>query len=409
MIGITYDITDRKNAEAERLEIQRQLLHAQKLESLGILAGGIAHDFNNLLTVMLGQGNFALKRLPAESPLRGNLQEALQAARRAADLTRQMLAYSGKGSFILEQVDLCALIEENARLFRSVVPRTIAMDLSLAQDLPRIRADRGQIQQVAMNLISNATEAIGQASGTITLTASLGTFDEGALSRNRAAHVTPGRFVCLTVTDTGCGMDAAAKTRLFDPFFTTKFTGRGLGMAVVLGVVKRHKGAILVDSTPGEGTTIQVLFPVAEGALKEQEAEAGALSLQAEAADGSLGKFVLLVDDEQAVRNLCKSMLESLGYEVLAAADGQEAVAVFRKHAEDIGCVLLDVSMPRMDGRRALAALKGIQPGVKAVLMSGYGETEATASLHGSKAEGFLQKPFGIEDLKSVLRQVSPK
>lgn len=400
--GMLTDITARKQAEAETLQMQQQLFHAQKLESLGILAGGIAHDFNNLLTVVLGQGNYVLKRLPAASALRENLDEALFAARRAADLTRQMLAYSGKGIFTLEQVDLGALVKENVRLLRSIVPKTITMDLELASELPCIQADRSQIQQVVMNLITNGSEAIGDEPGLITLATSVQSFDEATLRRNWLEKTPPpGSFVCLTVTDTGCGMDPATLARLFDPFFTTKFTGRGLGMSVVMGVVKGHNGAILVESTLDVGTTVHILFPLARGVTA-----AAAKMPQAKAAPAPLGGTVLVVDDEPPLRELCKVMLESMGMKVLTAGDGQEALEIFRAKSADITCVLLDIAMPKMDGRKALASLHRMQPGVKVILTSGYGDTGAGTYPEGYGPVAFLQKPFAFEDLEAVLQKI---
>src|SRR5208283_66708 len=257
------DITERKRLETERVELQRQLLHIQKLESLGVLAGGIAHDFNNLLMAVHGNLELARVDLPDSSPGRVSLERALHATRRAADLTRAMLAYSGRGRFEVSLVDLNNLVRENADLFRSAVARNLTLNLSLA-DLPAlIEADTGQVQQVIMNLITNASEAISDGPGEIRITTALRQHDAAFLGSSRTIEKPlPGLYACLEVTDSGSGMDEATLQRLFDPFFTTKFTGRGLGMSAVLGIVRGHNGAIMVQSVQGSGTTVSVLFPV---------------------------------------------------------------------------------------------------------------------------------------------------
>src|SRR3990170_4789992 len=267
---LEQQIAWRKKAEQESLELERRLLHAQKLESLGVLAGGIAHDFNNLLMAILGNLDLALRKLSPLSPAGTNIQNALQAVHRGADLTRQMLAYSGKGQFVVKNIDLSELVEENAHLFRTSMAKTAALNLRLNRDLPLVEADPGQITQVIMNLITNASEAVGEKAGVIALSTGIQECDEAYLSRSRLEERPPaGRFVYLEVSDTGSGMDEETQQKLFDPFFTTKFTGRGLGMSAVLGIMRGHKGAILVDSVVGKGTTIRVLFPVSETAQPE--------------------------------------------------------------------------------------------------------------------------------------------
>ena len=263
--GVDRDITERTRAEAERLEMERRLLHAQKLESLGILAGGIAHDFNNLLMAVIGNLDLALLDLSPISAARPYIDRALQATRRGADLTRQMLAYSGKGRFVITRMDLSELVRENTNFFRTAISRTVSMNLCLTGECSAIEADAGQVQQVIMNLITNASEAIGEKAGVITLTTGVEAFDAAYLSTSRLSEKPPaGRFAYVEVSDTGCGMADETKQRLFDPFFTTKFTGRGLGMSAVLGIVQGHKGAVMVQSAVGHGSTIRVLFPAAE-------------------------------------------------------------------------------------------------------------------------------------------------
>jgi nitrogen-specific signal transduction histidine kinase/CheY-like chemotaxis protein len=401
---IDIDLTDRKRSEQERLELERRLLHAQKLESLGVLAGGVAHDFNNLLMAVLGNLDLALRKVPPDSPARLNIEQSAQAARRATDLTRQMLAYSGKGSFIVKAMDLSELVEENTHLFRSSVARTATLDVRLGRSLPSIEADAGQVQQVIMNLITNASEAIGDASGRIIITTGEQECDARSLKQSRNADAPPpGRFVYLEVSDTGCGMDEQTMQRLFDPFFTTKSPGRGLGMSAILGIVRGHRGAIFVESSPGRGTTIRILFPALAGRRAESSAPATVRTAEAEAPAVS-GK-VLVVDDEEIVRMVCRDMVEALGLSVLTAVDGREAVDIFTKHADEIAVVILDLSMPNMDGMAAFQELVRLRPGVRVILSSGYDELDSIKRLSGQGLAGFIQKPYSLQNLSEALEK----
>ncbi len=403
------DITERKRAESERLEMEKRLLHAQKLESLGILAGGIAHDFNNLLMAMLANLDLALQDTGVGSSSRRGVEEAAKAARRAADLTRQMLAYSGKGKFIYTRVDVGALVRENAGLFEVVVPRAISMHVEIADDLPVVEADVGQVQQVIMNLITNAAEAIGENEGRIELRVRVRECDEEYLSRTRLEErAKPGRYVGLEFSDRGCGWAEGTQARLFAPFSTTMYMGRGRGMAAALGIVKAHHGALIVNSVVGEGTRIEVLFPACE---EGEEAGTGT-GTAGEAGEASergkevvFGGKVLVVDDEAAVRDICRIMLESMGFSVLMAADGEEAIRVFRERSGEIVCVILDMSMPWLDGRRTLEELRRIRPEARVLLSSGHGEQEAMELLEAKKV-GFIQKPYMSGDLRRALGQL---
>ena len=401
---IDIDITDRKQAEQERLELERRLLHAQKLESLGILAGGIAHDFNNLLMAVLGNLDLALRKISPVSPARGNIEQSAQAARRATDLTRQMLAYSGKGRFLVKAMDLSELVEENTHLFRASVARTATLDIRLDRSLPSIEADVGQVQQVIMNLITNASEAIGDSSGRITIATGVQVCDAQCLKLSRIEDVPPaGRFVYLEVSDTGCGMDEQTQQRLFDPFFTTKAPGRGLGMSAILGIVRGHGGAIFVESGPGRGTSIRILFPALEEARPESGATAGEFA--AEAGGPAVSGTVLVVDDEEIVRIVCREMVEAMGLPVLTAVDGRDAVNVFTRHADSISHVILDLSMPNMDGMAAFTELVRIKPGVKIIMSSGYDEQESLQRLSGRGLAGFIQKPYSLKNLRDALEK----
>jgi signal transduction histidine kinase len=399
---LEQEITGRRKAEQERLEMERRLLHAQKLESLGILAGGIAHDFNNLLMAVLGNLDLALRKLSPVSPARLNIEHSAQAASRAADLTRQMLAYSGKGSFVVKPMDLSELVEENAHLFRSSVARTTELRVRLDRSVPAIDADAGQVQQVIMNLITNASEAIGDGMGMITLATGVQDCDSQCLKRSRIEDVPDaGRFVYLEVSDNGCGMDEQTLQRLFDPFFTTKAMGRGLGMSAILGIVRGHRGAIFVESTAGSGSTIRVLFPVSQRTLAVNDGPAGETAR--EAAESVAGGTVLVVDDEEIVRNVCKEMVESFGLTVLTAVDGRDAVEVFTKHADAISLILLDLSMPNMDGMTAFKELTRIKPGAKVLLCSGFDEQDSLQHFSGEELAGFIQKPYSLKNLREAL------
>jgi len=386
--AIVRDVTERKAAEAERLELERRLLHAQKLESLGVLAGGIAHDFNNLLMAMLGNLELAVREISPASPARPRLDAVDRAARRAAELTRQMLAYSGRGRFMIDRLDLNGLVEESVHLLRASTPATLTLNLRLDYAIPAIEADAGQIQQVIANLAVNASEAIGNESGTITLSTGVLDCDASYLRRSRLDEMPPGRYVYFEVADTGCGMDEQTQKQMFEPFFTTKFTGRGLGMAAVLGIVRGHRGAILLDSALGKGAVVRVLFPVAEAAPRP----AGAGT-------------ILVADDEDMVLQLCTATLESLGFSVLTAMDGKEAVEMVRRHGAVIRAILLDLTMPNLDGVAVLEEILCLQPGAKVILSSRYDEAEATRCIPKDRLAGFIRKPFGLEQLRCTLQR----
>lgn len=403
MTEFAKDITARKRAEAGRITLERRLLHAQKLESLGVLAGGIAHDFNNLLMAIHGNLDLALLDLPDDSDVRPVIERAMAASRRAADLTHQMLAYSGKGHFMLSRLDLSRLVHENAILLRASFPRTVTLRLDTPSGLPPIRADAGQIQQIVMNLITNAYEAIGTNSGEVTLTTGVQDCDEACLSRNRVEESPePGRFVFMEVSDTGRGMDSETLGRLFDPFFTTKFAGRGLGMSAVLGIVRGHKGAIFVESTPGVGTKIRVLFPVIQAEPSTEAVRPSSTEFLQTARSGT----ILVVDDEEIVRHLCKEFVQHLGFQAVEAANGLEAMHIFRSHHRELCCVILDLNMPHRDGVNTFAEMRRINSQVPVILCSGYTEEEATRRFTGKGLAGFIQKPYRFQTLKELLDHV---
>jgi PAS domain S-box-containing protein len=403
VLGVATDITARVRSEQARLALERQLLHAQKLESLGVMAGGIAHDFNNLLMVIMGNAEIALEQFPGGSPLARHLELVVRAATQAADLTRQMLAYAGMGQFSVAPVDLNQIVQENVHLLGVAASRNVTLRLDLAAELPPIQGDAAQLQQLTMNLVTNAAEAVGTGPGTVTLRTGLRDLGAEALSRSRVeAKPAPGRFVCLEVADTGCGMDPETLERLFDPFFTTKFTGRGLGMAAALGIVSGHGGAIFIDSVPGAGTVIQVLLPGSD----RPGAAPVASSTDLAAARPRLSGTVLVVDDEAAVRDTCTAMLEKLGLRVLSAGDGEAAVRLYRERGGEIHAVLLDLTMPRMGGLACLEALQGIREDVKVILASGFSSEEISGRVGGRCLAGMLQKPYQFSQLAGELARV---
>ncbi|MFC1734470.1 response regulator [Candidatus Hydrogenedentota bacterium] len=401
ILETSRDITERKNAEEERQKLETQIQHAQKLESLGVLAGGIAHDFNNLLMGILGNADLALQNLSSVSPIRGNVKDIEKASIRAADLCKQMLAYSGRGQFVIEALDLSELTEEMSHMLEVSISKKAVLKYDFAGELPPIEADATQMRQIVINLITNASEAIGDKSGVISIRTGVIDCDKAYLSETYLDEdLAEGPYTYFEVSDTGSGMDEETKAKLFDPFFTTKFTGRGLGLSAVLGIVRGHKGAIKVYSETGKGTTFKVLFP----ARMDQTAR----SILAEKERNETGwrgnGTVLLVDDDETVRDVGKMMLESMGLTALTAADGREAVALFGERAEDIDCVVLDLTMPHMDGEEAFRELRRIRSDIRVVLSSGYNEQDVTQRFVGKGVAGFVQKPYRSEDLREKLQ-----
>jgi len=400
VLALMQDMTERKQAEEGRRVMEAQMQQAQKLESLGILAGGIAHDFNNLLMAILGHADLALAEMPAEAPAREDVREIEHAAHRAAELCRQMLAYAGKGRFAVEPLDLSRLVHEMTHLLQVSISKKALLRGQFAEGLPAMEADPSQVRQVVMNLVINASEAIGDNEGVIAINTGVLACDGAALRSSQMAEVpAAGTYVYVEVADTGCGMDAETRARIFDPFFTTKFTGRGLGLAAVLGIMRTHKGAVQVDSEPGRGTTFRVLFPVSCRTVPESVAGAAVELWQGSGT-------ILVVDDEESVREVAVAFVERSGLRALMASDGREAVRLFQEHASEIGCVVLDLTMPHMDGEETYRELRRIRPDVRVLLASGYSEEEINRRFAGQQLAGFIEKPYQMSTLNAKLREV---
>jgi PAS domain S-box-containing protein len=388
----------------ERKQFEEQLRHTQKLESLGVLAGGVAHDFNNLLTGILGNASLALESVSSHHPVRGLLLDVVGASERAAHLTRQLLAYAGKGRFIIEPLDLSVLVREIGGLIETSIPKNVQLRLELNYDLPLIQADASQMQQVVMNLVINGAEAVApDENGTVLVTTGVQNADKEYLkwTFGDSFELEDGKYVSLEVHDTGSGMDKATLSRIFDPFFSTKFTGRGLGLAAVQGIVRGHKGAIKVYSSPGEGTIFKILFPATDGSVSPRKPIV--------AQHVARNELVLVIDDEEIIRRTAKSMLERYGYTVVLAENGKEGVELFKVLAEKISVTLLDMTMPAMSGEEAFSRLKAIKPDVKVILSSGYNEVEVVRRFTGKGLAGFIQKPYSsaalAEKVSSVLQE----
>ena len=420
-------MTERDTVTRALEESRVKLQQAQQLESLGLLAGGIAHDFNNLLTGVLGSASLARQQIlaecsstappgelaarssstramPARHPAAIHLKEIERSAERAADLCQQMLAYAGQGRFQSQPLDLSAIVRDTIGVLSRSINHQIIVASELPTYLPAVDADATQIRQVVMNLLLNASEAIKDDPGTIRVTTSMTYADRATLA---TAHLGPeldsGRYVSLTIADTGHGMSADTLSRIFDPFFTTKFTGRGLGLAAVLGIVRSHGGALWVTSQPGEGTTFRLLLPAtnAPAILPAAPTPAPAKT------HGWRGTGVgLIVDDEASVRAVATRMLTACGLTTLTAASGEEAVSLLEANAGAIAIVLLDLTMPKMNGEETYRRMRAIDRSVPVLLMSGYTEQEASTQFGGQGTSGFIQKPFRLDEMKEAVRRV---
>ncbi len=399
---IASDITALKRADEERQNLEAAIRKTQKLESLGVLAGGIAHDFNNLLMAILGNADLAQMELSPLSPAHDRIEDIITSARRAADLCKQMLAYSGRGKFVIEALSLTEIVEEMFHMLEVSISKKAVLKYNFAANIPAVRADATQIRQIILNLITNASEAIGDRSGVISINTGAMDCDRNYLSESYLDENLPeGLYSFFEVADTGCGMTDETKEKLFDPFYTTKFTGRGLGLSAVLGIVRGHNGAIKIYSELNKGTAIKVLFPAVDEPTQKIKP-----SDQCEEDTWRGSGTILLVDDEESILAVGKRYLEKKGFNVLIAQDGRVGLELFRKHAEEIVCVILDLTMPHLDGEETFREMRRIKRGVRVIMSSGYNEQDIFQRLPGKGLAGFIQKPYQSRDLWIKLREV---
>ncbi len=407
LIVSVRDIADRRQTEDERLRYERRLQQSQRLESLGLLAGGIAHDFNNLLMAIIGNIDLALQKIPANSAVGDELKEAARAAKRTADLVQQMLAYSGKGHFHVKPLQLDTAIRETMPMLQGSVLRNAQVQIAGPATLPAILADETQIHQVIMNLVINAAEAMEGRPGKLSVIAE--TLEASADKPIRVwPHdvLPPGRYVYLEVTDRGAGIEPGLLDKIFDPFFSTKFMGRGLGLAAVLGIVRGHNGAIQVESQLGRGTTFRVFFPVHEASNAPQAA-----SSPAEEPTERItwnGETVLVVDDEATVRETATKLLKHLGLHVICAESGEAALHLYQEQAGRVRAIILDLTMPGLDGTETYTALRQLDPAVPVIISSGYAEEDVLLRFEGVGPKVFIQKPYTLKNLRAVVTRILP-
>lgn len=395
----------------ERLDIEHKMLEAQKLESLGLMAAGVAHDFNNLLQAILGNMELAAREVPPASSPHEHISSAMTSGRQAAKLTGMMLTYLGKGCIAKKRLNLNDLIRKNSEIFGTSVSAVVSLGLALSEYPVEIVADEAQMQQIIMNLITNAAESIDKKSGFVGIKTGVRLCDRAFLADSLLNEKPePGHYVFLEVSDNGCGMSEEIIKRLFDPFFTTKFTGRGLGMSAVLGIIRSHNGALLVESKPGEGTTFKVFFPAAEAVLPlvVVDNDKSDLSDQSDQSDqsGTPQPLALVVDDEKSVLKTCAKMVKLCGFNVITAVDGVDAVSKFREQADEIALVLMDLTMPNTDGIEAMNEIRTIRPDARVILSSGFHEDELSRHITASAPSGFIRKPYSMSEIETELQRV---
>jgi PAS domain S-box-containing protein len=402
VIGVALDITARAHAVREQEKMERKLLEVQKLESLGVLAGGVAHDFNNLLTAILGHTGLVRLALGDTSPILGSLGQIEQASQTAASLCQQLLAYAGRGQLNSAPVELSALVRDTTDLLRVSAGNQVRLQFALAADLLLIHADAAQIRQILLNLVLNAAESVGSREGLIKVATLRQRFDQPVPGPGPGLELAPGDYVCLEVADNGPGLDAGTQQRVFDPFFSTKGPGRGLGLAAARGIMRSHHGTLLLASQPGHGTRFTLVFPpdVRPADPVKNDAAAG----RTWRGSGS----VLVVDDEEAVRSTAAQMIAYFGYEVTQAASGQQALDLARQRPNPFDLVLLDLTMPGMDGYATFTALRQLRPDQRIVIFSGYSAQDTRRRFAGQNLDGFLQKPFSTETLREILSRIHP-
>lgn len=393
------DISDLKRAEQHKLKMEQQLQQAHKMESLGVLTGGIAHDFNNILAVIICNCSLALQRPQLAGEL---IPEIETAAQRAAELCRQMLAYAGKTQFFMKQVNVSALLNDMLKMLRSTISQNVVIKPLLPADIPAIKADAAQIRQVIMNLIINAAEAIGEAHGEIGVSLTKNEIRPEHPEKDHLGKlIPPDWYICLEITDNGCGMDDDTKKRIFEPFYSTKFTGRGLGMSENLGIITAHKGAMQIVSQPGHGSSFKVYLPVQTSDTARESLLQQAIP-SAWQGDGT----ILLVEDEPQLMMVAKNLMKALGFTVFEATNGREALELYLKNTQYIRLVVTDVGMPVMDGYELFRELKKITPELPIIISSGFGDVDVTSRITGGEIAGLLSKPYRFDQLRDVLKSV---
>lgn len=399
VVTVVSDITARRVTEERRRELEAKMLQAQKLESLGVLAGGIAHDFNNLLVGILGNADLALEEIVYGAPGRKSIENIKQSALRAADLTNQMLAYSGRGSFVVKPLEINSLVSGMSQLLTTTLSQKTQLRFDLGRNLPALEGDETQLRQVVMNLVSNAAAAMADTPGVIRLRTYRQTWSQSDLNKVQIGdHLSPGNYLVLEVKDSGCGMDEERMGKIFEPFFTTKFVGRGLGLAAVSGIVRSHGGGIRVTSKPGKGSTFRVLLPGDASRPQDDPIRPAPFSKGPEPAT------ILVVDDEPGIRDVVRQMLECNGFSVVTAENGVIAIEKYRSQPEKIQAVIMDMAMPDLDGKAVYHRLRAIREDVKIILSSGYAGLD-DASTAGLKLAGILLKPYKMEALIELLNK----
>jgi PAS domain S-box-containing protein len=400
IVAVTSDITERKREEAEREAIQLQRRESQKWESLGVLAGGVAHDFNNILTVVLGSANLARRGLPVNSPAVAYLEQIESSCRRAADICQQMLAYAGRNQTGSVRYDVSQLVRESIPLLQEPAkPANLRYELD--HRLPLAVIDAGQVRRVLVSLVANAAESYGGKSGEVIVQTTAVEFGENANHAAFQLAPAPGQYVCLAVTDRGSGISDEVRSRMFDPFYSTKFTGRGLGLAAVLGIVRAHRGALSVESAVGQGTRVCTYWP-APVEVVPSVSSTGITEMETQTATA------IVIDDEMFVREVTASALEELGLRPVLAGDGSNGIALFLRHRDTIQIAVIDVVMPGISGEQVLRSLRGFAPELPAILVSGFTDSRAFATELNERTL-FLQKPFHPEELMATVRKLLPQ
>jgi PAS domain S-box-containing protein len=403
-VGLARDITDRKRAEQERHSLERRMQETQKLESLGVLAGGIAHDFNNLLVGVLSNAELALGELgpaPSSEGIRARIRDVRSAALHAAELTNQMLAYSGRGRFDIRPVSLTAIVGEMSQLLGASVSKKAQVIYELMPELPAVQADVTQLRQVIMNLITNASDALEERVGSIRVSTGIQAVEQAVADLYGPEPLAPGLYAFVEVADDGSGMNEETRARLFEPFFTTKFVGRGLGLSAVQGIVRGHRGGITLKSTLGSGTTIKLLLP-----CSHRPATSLMRGKPEDTLEWTGAGLTLLVDDDARVRTVTEHLLRSLGFDVCAFGTGREAILEVERRGQDVRVVVLDVTMPDLNGEQVLREMRRLRPGIPILLCSGYSQEELNQRFSPEDMAVFLQKPYPFEALRARLREL---